>query len=36
MGGPVGERAAKPVFERVWRANLARLRALVISDLNDR
>jgi hypothetical protein len=35
MGGPVGERAAKPVFERVWRANLARLRAFVISGLSD-
>jgi hypothetical protein len=32
MGGTVGERAAKPVLERVWRANLARLRALVIAE----
>jgi hypothetical protein len=32
MGGAVGERAAKPVFERVWRANLSRLRALVIAE----
>lgn len=27
MGGVVGERAAKPVLERIWRANLRRLRA---------
>jgi hypothetical protein len=27
MGGAVGERASKPVFERIWRANLHRLRA---------
>jgi hypothetical protein len=27
MGGPVGERTSKPVFERIWRANLHRLRA---------
>jgi hypothetical protein len=32
MGGPVGERAAKPVFERVWRANLERLRDYVITE----
>jgi len=32
MGGPVGERAAKPVFERVWRANLTRLRDYVIAE----
>jgi hypothetical protein len=32
MGGPVGERAAKPVFERVWRANLERLRVYVITE----
>jgi hypothetical protein len=32
MGDAVGERAAKPVFERVWRANLARLRDLVIAE----
>jgi hypothetical protein len=36
MGGSVGERAAKPVLERVWRANLARLRTLVIDGLNGR
>jgi uncharacterized protein YndB with AHSA1/START domain len=29
MGGPVGERLAKPVFKRVWRGNLRRLRANV-------
>lgn len=27
MGGPVGERTSRPVFARLWRANLARLRA---------
>ncbi len=27
MGGPVGERTSKPVFARLWRANLHRLRA---------
>ncbi|MGZ4678132.1 MAG: SRPBCC family protein [Acidimicrobiia bacterium] len=28
MGGGVGERIGRPVFERIWRANLRRLRAL--------
>jgi uncharacterized protein YndB with AHSA1/START domain len=28
MGGGLGERAGKPVLERVWRANLRRLRDL--------
>ena len=32
MGGRVGERAAQPVFERVWRANLARLRDYVVAE----
>ena len=32
MGGPIGERAAKPVFERVWRANLDRLRRYVAAE----
>ena len=32
MGGPVGERAAKPIFERVWRANLDRLRDYLIAE----
>ena len=27
MGGPVGEQSSKPIFTRLWRANLARLRA---------
>ena len=29
MGGPAGERVAKPILNRVWRGNLERLRALV-------
>jgi hypothetical protein len=29
MGGPIGERAAKPVLGVVWRKNLRRLKALV-------
>jgi hypothetical protein len=28
MGGRVGERAARPILERVWRANLRRLREI--------
>lgn len=27
MGGVVGERLAKPILQRIWRANLRRLRA---------
>jgi uncharacterized protein YndB with AHSA1/START domain len=29
MGGPVGERVAKPVLKRVWRRNLTRLQHIV-------
>jgi uncharacterized protein YndB with AHSA1/START domain len=29
MGGSIGEIAARPALERVWRANLRRLKALV-------
>ncbi len=29
LGGPVGEVAGKPVLERVWKANLKRLKAKV-------
>jgi len=31
MGGGIGERAGRPVLERVWRANLRRLRDLAES-----
>jgi hypothetical protein len=27
MGGPVGEHTSRPIFTRLWRANLDRLRA---------
>jgi hypothetical protein len=29
MGGPLGERLAKPVLGHVWRTNLRRLQAIV-------
>ncbi len=29
MGGPVGEQAARPVMQRIWRGNLRRLAALI-------
>jgi uncharacterized protein YndB with AHSA1/START domain len=29
VGGPLGELAARPLFGRIWRKNLDRLRALV-------
>jgi uncharacterized protein YndB with AHSA1/START domain len=29
MGGPIGERAGRPILVRVWRRNLDRLRAFV-------
>jgi len=32
MGGVLGERAAKPVLARVWRANLRRLKVLVETE----
>jgi uncharacterized protein YndB with AHSA1/START domain len=39
MGGPAGERAAKPVLGKVWRANLTRLKARIEGageELSDR
>lgn len=35
MGGAVGERAAKPVLARVWRANLTRLKAKIEGSTGD-
>lgn len=32
MGGVVGERIAKPVLKRIWRANLVRLKTLAERD----
>lgn len=29
LGGPIGERLSRPLLRRVWRANLARLKARV-------
>lgn len=31
LGGPVGERVARPVLTRLWRRNLDRLRAHVVT-----
>jgi uncharacterized protein YndB with AHSA1/START domain len=33
IGGPVAERAARPVLRRVWRQNLERLRSMVEREL---
>ena len=32
MGGPVGERVAKPLLRRLWRANLGRLKRIAETD----
>jgi uncharacterized protein YndB with AHSA1/START domain len=32
MGGPVGERVAKPILRRLWRRNLVRLRRIAESN----
>jgi uncharacterized protein YndB with AHSA1/START domain len=32
MGGPLGERVAKPVLRKLWRANLTRLKHIAETD----
>jgi hypothetical protein len=29
LGGPLGERLARPILERLWRGNVARLKAVI-------
>jgi hypothetical protein len=29
LGGPLGERVAHPILERLWRGNVARLKAMI-------
>ena len=34
MGGPVGERLAKPLLRAIWRRNLTRLRRIAENDID--